>query len=87
VAVTGVPYVAGEAYSLRFDVTGTNPTTLQARVWVAGTTEPSKWTLTATDTTPALQAAGSPGVRAFLGGSATAFPTWSFDALNITSLP
>ncbi|HEY1741093.1 MAG TPA: PKD domain-containing protein, partial [Acidimicrobiia bacterium] len=87
VLVSGVPYVAGRAYSLRFDVTGTAPTTLQAKVWVAGTTEPAKWTLTASDSEPALQAAGSPGTRVFLGGSATSFPTWSFDNLSVATLP
>ncbi len=67
VTVAGLSYVAGGAYSLRFDVSGTNPTTLQARVWVAGTAEPGSWNLTATDSEAVLQAAGSPGVRVFLG--------------------
>jgi CSLREA domain-containing protein len=87
VAVSGVPYVAGRAYSLRFDVSGTSPTTLQAKAWVAGTTEPSKWTLTATDSESALQAAGCPGTRVFLGGNATNVPTWSFDNLSVSTLP
>ena len=86
ITVAGLPYVAGQAYSLRFDVTGTNPTTLQARVWVAGTTEPSTWNLTATDSEPALQAAGSPGVRVFLGANSTNQPTWQFDNLAVIDL-
>ena len=79
-------YVAGQLYSLRFDVTGTNPTTLQAKVWVAGTTEPGAWDLTATDGQAQLQAAGSPGVRGFLGGGASNVPAFLFDNLTVTDL-
>ncbi|HEY3832966.1 MAG TPA: PKD domain-containing protein [Acidimicrobiia bacterium] len=86
ITLAGLSYVAGQSYSMRFDATGTNPTTLQARVWVAGTTEPSTWNLTAADSEPTLQAAGSPGVRVYLGASSTAQPTWQFDNLAITDL-
>ncbi len=85
-AVVGVPYVAGQAYSLRFDVTGTNPATLRARVWVAGTAEPAAWNVTQTDSEASLQAAGSPGVRAFLGANATNQPIWLYDNLVVTDL-
>ena len=87
IAVAGVPYVAGRAYSIRFDVTGTFPSTLHAKVWVAGSAEPAAWSLTASDAQAALQAAGSPGVRVFLGSGSTSIPTWSFDNLSVTSLP
>ena len=87
IAVAGVPYVAGVPIRFRFDVTGTFPSTLQAKVWVAGSPEPAAWSLTATDAEAALQAAGSPGVRVFLGGGSTSIPTWSFDNLSVTSLP
>ncbi|HEY1741431.1 MAG TPA: PKD domain-containing protein, partial [Acidimicrobiia bacterium] len=66
VNVPGLSYVAGQMYTVRFDVSGTNPTTLQAKAWVAGTTEPSTWTLTATDSEPTLQVAGNPGLRTYL---------------------
>jgi PKD repeat protein len=86
ITISGLPYVAGQAYSMRFDVTGTSPTTLQARVWVAGTTEPSTWNLTTTDSEATLQAAGSPGLRVFLGASSTVQPTWLFDNFAVTNL-
>ncbi len=87
VTVAGVPYAAGRAYALRFDATGASPTTLQAKAWVAGSTEPVAWTLTRTDAEPALQAAGSPGARAFLGGGSTSLAVWSFDDLTVNALP
>ncbi|HEY3834026.1 MAG TPA: PKD domain-containing protein [Acidimicrobiia bacterium] len=86
VSLTGLSYVAGQAYTMRFDAIGTNPTTLRARVWVTGTTEPTTWNLTATDSQAALQAAGSPGVRVFLGASSTSQPLWLFDNLTVTDL-
>jgi hypothetical protein len=39
---------AGTSYTLRFRMVGT---TLYARVWQTGTTEPSSWQITVTDTT------------------------------------
>ena len=40
------PATAGTSYTLRFRVVGTN---LYAKVWQTGTTEPSNWMVTATD--------------------------------------
>jgi hypothetical protein len=38
---------AGTSYTMRFNVTGT---TLSAKVWATGSTEPTSWMATATDT-------------------------------------
>jgi CSLREA domain-containing protein len=86
VTIAGLSYAPGQMYTLRFDVTGTNPTTLQAKVWVAGTSEPSAWNLAVTDSQPELQSAGAPGVRAYLGVGATNAPTWQFDNLQVKNL-
>jgi hypothetical protein len=59
---------------VRLQVTGTGPTSLRAKVWVAGTTEPAAWAVSATDATAGLQAAGSVGVGDYLSGSATNAP-------------
>lgn len=64
----------GGALAVRLDVMGTSPTTVQAKVWRAGTREPSLWAVKATDTTPSLQAAGSVGVSAYLSRGATNAP-------------
>ena len=50
--------------SIRLQVIGTAPTTLRAKVWQAGSSEPADWSLTATDTTPELQRPGSIGLIA-----------------------
>ncbi len=86
VTVAGLSYTANQAYTIRFRVTGTNPTTLAGKVWLAGTTEPASFNLTVTDTTAQLQAAGSDGVRTFLGGSSTNTPVFFFDNLSVTDL-
>lgn len=70
----GLAYTPGTPVSLRVQVTGSNPTTLRAKAWAAGSAEPSAWQLTATDATAALQSAGSVGVEAYLSGSATNAP-------------
>ncbi|MFY0407064.1 PKD domain-containing protein [Solicola sp. PLA-1-18] len=71
---TGVTYAPGDRLLVRLRVTGTSPTTLQARVWKAGTTEPTAWQRTATDSTAALQAPGAVGVSSYLSSSATNAP-------------
>ncbi len=84
--VSGLSYQQGVALSLSFAVTGTNPTTLQAKAWLAGSAEPSQWALTATDSTAALQSGGQPGVRVFLGGGSTNLANWLFDNFVVTDL-
>jgi hypothetical protein len=58
---------------LRVDVqaSGTGTTNLSATVWADGATQPATPTVTGTDTTAALQAAGAVGLSSYLSGSAT----------------
>ena len=70
-----VTYTPGMLFDVRLQVTATNPTTLRLKVWQTGATEPSAWQLTATDSTPRLQANGSVGFWTYLSGSATNAPT------------
>ena len=72
--VPGLTHVAGQFYRVRFEVTGTNPTQLRMKVWAMGSPEPAAWLLTASDSTVAVQAAGSPGINTYLSGSATNAP-------------
>jgi PKD repeat protein len=77
--VAGLTYTAGTRLRIRLQVTGTSPTTVQAKVWLASGVEPAGWTSTITDATAAMQAAGGLGVAAYLSGSATNAPiveTW-----------
>jgi PKD repeat protein len=75
VTVPGPAYAPGQVLRVRLRVTGTGPTSLEARVWPAGTTEPTTWLVSGTDATAALQAPGAVGVIAYLSSSATGAPT------------
>jgi PKD repeat protein len=74
VVVPGLTYAAGDRLLVRTHVTGTSPTTLAAKVWKAGTPEPTTWQVSATDGTAGLQVAGSVGVNLYLSTSATNAP-------------
>jgi hypothetical protein len=74
---------------LRVEFQGTNPTTVLARVWRDGTTEPSSWLLSTTDSTSAQQVGGAVGVRARNEDTAAnhTFQTESFVATAIAPPP
>jgi hypothetical protein len=83
--VSGITYSPGQVLRIRVVTTGTNPTTISAKVWTVGSAEPAAWQLTATDSTAALQAAGSIGLESYLSSSSTNAPvTVSFD--NFSSI-
>ena len=82
--VPGLTHIAGQTYTVRFEVTGVSPTQLRMKVWPAGTAEPGSWLLSATDATAAMQAAGSVGINTYLSGSATNAPVvTSIDHLTV----
>ena len=68
--VAGLTYATGDRLKLRLQVAGTAPTTLRARLWKVGTTEPAAWQLTTTDSTAALQASGSIGLSTYYSSGA-----------------
>ncbi|MCC6495442.1 MAG: hypothetical protein IT193_04205, partial [Propionibacteriaceae bacterium] len=70
-------YAPGALLNTRLQVTGTAPTTIRARVWLSTSTEPSTWQVSATDSTAALQSAGSVGLFTYIAGAATN-PPWVF---------
>ncbi|CAN5247103.1 PKD domain-containing protein [soil metagenome] len=72
--VTGLTITPGQEYTARFQVTGTSPTTLKAKVWKKDQAEPSAWTLERTDTASELQVKGAVGFYLYLSGSATNAP-------------
>lgn len=84
VNVAGITYTPGTVMQLRLQVFGTNPTTIRAKIWTSAQTEPADWMASVTDTTSALQAAGSIGLRTYLSGTATNSPvTTRFDNLLV----
>jgi PKD repeat protein len=83
--VPGLVITPGAAYTVAFEVKGTAPTMLSAKVWPAGQAEPAAWQLTRTDATAALQAPGSIGINTFVPAAANAYPVkLSFSDITIT---
>ena len=60
---TGIAAANSLLLWVRVEFQGVNPTTIRARIWQAGSTEPSTWLLNTTDSTSAQQVAGAVGVR------------------------
>ena len=84
---SGLVRVPGTAVNVRFQVIGTSPTTIRGRAWAVGGTEPTTWTFSATDSTAALQQAGSVGLRATLSSTTTNLPVaFRFDNLTVLDL-
>lgn len=88
VTVAGLVLSAGEVVNLRVQAVGSGTTSLRARAWKAGTSEPTTWQRAATDTTSGLQATGGVGLSSYLSSSATNAPiTLRFDNVAILSVP
>jgi hypothetical protein len=72
--INGLSYAAKTYYRLKFQVQSTSPTatTLQGKVWLDGTPEPTSFQVNYNgDTTPALQTAGSLALRSYLSSGYT----------------
>lgn len=65
-------YAAGEVIWCELSVTGTSPTTIAAKMWLDGDTEPGSYQQSTTDNTAGYQVAGAVGLRANIGASAAA---------------
>lgn len=86
ITIPGLTYNTGDKLAFRLQVTGTAPTTIQAKVWKAGTAEPTTWHATTTDTTAALQTAGGIGLYSYLSRTATPTPAIiCYDDLTATT--
>ncbi len=86
--LAGVILTPGAVLHLRTQAVGTSPTTLRARAWLDGTTEPAGWQYTATDSTAALQAAGGVRLMTYLSGATTTGAvTARWDDLLATTTP
>lgn len=86
--ISGITQIADTYLNLKGQVIGANPTTIRLKAWVQGQPEPANWQYTVTDTTPALQAAGSVGLRSYLATGATNAPVlFSFTNFKVSSPP
>jgi len=68
VRIPGLVVQPGVRYRLAVQASGTAPTTLGAKVWRAGATEPTTWQVSGTDTTGVLQRAGHVGLFSYVPG-------------------
>ncbi|MDN3496108.1 PKD domain-containing protein [Planococcus sp. APC 4015] len=73
-AVPGTTIAPGSAVRVAFQVAGTAPTTLNAKIWSAAAVEPAAWQMTRTDATAAMQAPGSIGLSSYVPAAAGAYP-------------
>ncbi|KQS68791.1 PKD domain-containing protein [Modestobacter sp. Leaf380] len=80
-------HTAGQLLQVRLQVAGTGTTTVTASVWADGADRPATPSLTRTDDTAALQAAGGVGLAAYLTGSSTAGTAVRFGPLTVTAAP
>jgi hypothetical protein len=67
-----VTWTPGTTLDVRLQVVGTGTTQIAATVWADGTPEPEAASITRTDTTAALQAAGGVGLAVHRPGGTTA---------------
>jgi PKD repeat protein len=71
IALAGT-YTPGQVLRLKFSVVSSaGSTTVAAKAWPDGTSEPAGYQVSAADTSAAMQAAGSVGLRAYLSSTTT----------------
>ncbi|WP_180359817.1 PKD domain-containing protein, partial [Miniimonas arenae] len=82
----GTTPAANQMLHLRFEAEGTSPVRLRARTWT-GATEPTAWTLTASDATVGFQTPTvGVGISAYVSSTATAAATVLVDRLEVSRL-
>ncbi|RGE16223.1 PKD domain-containing protein, partial [Leucobacter sp. wl10] len=84
--ISGLSWAQGDQFTIKTEVSGSTPTTLRAKIWPRGGSEPQAWQLTATDSTAALQQAGFASVRSNLGASAAGVGRVAFDRVTVRDL-
>ncbi|MFT3970682.1 MAG: PKD domain-containing protein [Micropruina sp.] len=83
-SISGLTVASGQYLSLRFELDGSSPTTLRAKLWPRDVSEPTAWTVTASDSTASLQQAGSLGIDVYPSSSAASPATAAFDRYTVT---
>lgn len=83
--VTGLTVAPGQLIRLRYEFTGSAPTTLRFKAWPAAGAEPTAWTVTATDATAVLQNAGVVGLDTYVSSAATAPSQVAVDRFAVTT--
>lgn len=86
--IGGVVGGAGKQLQVKIQSTGSDATTLRAKVFNVEGSEPGDWQIMASDSSQALQTEGRFGLGVYLSGSASNAPIFGvFDDLQITEVP
>ncbi len=80
--VPGIVRAAGDAFTLKVDVSGDASTKISAKLWRQGTPEPATWQTSVTDAN-GINAAGAVGVHGSRAGSATTVGVISVDGFRV----
>jgi hypothetical protein len=83
--VPGLTWTPGTVFNVRVQVAGTGTTTVRASVWSAGSAEPAVPSITRTDTTAALQAAGGIALTVHRPADSTTATAVRFTRLTVTA--
>ena len=87
VPLPGVTLTPGAQLQIRLQTQGTSSTVLRARAWLVGTTEPSTWQATATDSTAAvLQGPGGAYLSTYVSSGTNLPVVARWDDLLVNSL-
>ena len=65
---------AGDVVQVRFQASGTSSTSLRAKVWKVGVTEPATWIVSTIDARAGMQTSGGVGLWTYLSSTATNAP-------------
>ncbi|MBK6873798.1 MAG: hypothetical protein IPG94_21140 [Kineosporiaceae bacterium] len=85
VTVPGVTYTAGLQLRVRAQAIGASPTTVRAKVWKSGATEPGAWLVSASNSAAGLQTSGAVGLWASTSASANRASVIRVDNLQVLS--
>ncbi len=80
--VPGITRGAGDAFTLKVDVSGGASTTISAKLWRQGAEEPASWQTTFVDTT-GIDSSGAVGVNANRASSATSSTVLTVDNFRV----
>ncbi|WP_342372829.1 PKD domain-containing protein [Propioniciclava soli] len=67
----GRTFVAGDRLRVKVQVSGTQPTVVKVKAWFVDQPEPTTWQIDTKDSTAAMQAPGTVGIKAVVGSSST----------------
>lgn len=82
-ASTSFAETLGSTYYVRAQIYGNSPTTINAKIWASSGSEPSIWTLTATDTNP-ITGVGQHGIYLYTNTNGDTATASTYLAANLT---